>query len=204
MSWVDQRAEYEAFARSIEPAARLSTKDSWIWTAVWIAAVVLTLGLMAIGMGRKKFIEQFSTTFGPIQAYPRQYPTLSKRLLVHECRHTTQAVFMGWFVPVVGWFFGRRVRAYAGLLPMAVIYLLAPIIPIGLCLGRWLLEVDADRACWRWAMKFDGYDAGMIRVMAQERVEDVCGAAYVWAWPKWLGGRALYLSTAEGVIKAAA
>lgn len=203
MSWTDERAKYEAIAAEIEPAARLSTKDSAFWVAVWIAGVVLTLGIMAVALPKRRFIDDFAITFGPIQSYPRSWPALSKRLLVHECRHTKQAVVMGWFVPILGWFFGRRVRAYAGLLWMTVFYLLTPIIPIGLCVGRWLLELDADRTAWRWAIR-NGYDAPMIKLAASERVDKVCGRSYLWAWPKWLGGRALYLSTAERVIEAAA
>ena len=121
MSWVDEKAKYDAIAAQIEPAAVVMTKDHWLWSAAWYFLAVITLGLIMLGMGKTKFLTRYATTLGPWHGYPRDWPALSKRLLTHECRHTTQFVFAGWFVPVLGWFFGRKVRAVVGLLPMAIV-----------------------------------------------------------------------------------
>jgi hypothetical protein len=198
MPWTNDRAKYEQIARTIEPAARLSTKDSWLWTALWVVGVVLTVGLLAIKMGRKTFLENYATTLGPIQGYPRGYSRLSKRLLVHECRHTTHCVWLGWLIPIVGWFFGRRVRAYAGLLPYAVLYLIL-LFPIGFCIGRWLFELDADRTSWRWQLR-NGYTPEHVKERAGQFARKVCGGQYVWAWIPWLGGIAAFERAADKVI----
>jgi hypothetical protein len=196
VSWIDDREQYQAIAAKIDPAATLFTKDHWVWTAAWIGLIVITLGLAAIGMPLKKFLERYATTLGPFHGYPSAWPALSKRLLVHECRHTTQFVFAGWFVPVLGWFFGRKVRAVCGLLPMAVVYGLV-IFPIGLALGRWLLELDADRTSWRWAIR-NGFGAGWVRERAARFGRQVCGGPYLWAWV--LGGVGVFERSAEKVI----
>lgn len=195
-TWTDHHGTHETVARSFEPAARLYTKDGWIWRP--IAAVV-----WALRFGRRPyrdFLDNYATTFGPIQAYPRSFKRLSDRLLRHECRHTTQSVALGWFVPVAGWFFGRRVRAWAGLLPMAVLYGLV-FFPFGLAYGRYWLERDADRAMYRWALS-KGYSAQWVRDRAQEFAGDVCGAAYAWSWPSGWGIRG-FLRVANDEIKAA-
>lgn len=195
-SWVEERAKYEAIAAEIEPAAVLVTKDHWIWTALWIGLVAITFGLALIGMGRTKFLTQYATSLGPWHGYPSSFPVLSKYLLVHECRHTSQFVFAGWFVPVLGWFFGRKVRAVVGLLPMAIVYGLV-VLPIGLAVGRWQLELDADRTAWRWAIRH-GYSLAQIRTRAEAFGRKVCGAPYLFSWP--LGGVGVFKRSAEKVI----
>jgi len=180
-SWDDHRTAFEATARAFEPAARLCTKDSWVWHPIAAVVWLLRLGRQPY----RNFLDVYATTFGPIQAYPRSLKSLSSRLLCHECRHTTQAVFLGWFVPVAGWFFGRRVRAWAGLLPMGVLYGLV-FLPIGLAYGRYWLERDADRTMYRWALKH-GYDAQWVRDRSNSFARRVCGSDYAWAWPKGWG-----------------
>lgn len=194
-SWVIHKQKYQRIASEIEPAARLSTKDALLWKAVAAILMVVSFGRL----GYRRFLDDYATTFGPIQAYPVGLDGLSTRLLVHECRHTTQAVWLGWSFPVLGWFFGRRVRAYAGLPLMAVLYLLFPLIPVGMCLCRWLFELDADRASWRWMLR-NGYTAGMVTVRAEEFARKVCGGAYVFAWPNNLGGVSVFKNAAAKVI----
>lgn len=201
-SWVDQKGQYQAIARSIDPAAVVLTKDHWLWSAAWWALAVLTLGLIAIGMPKRRFLEQYATTLGPFHGYPSSWPRLSRRLLVHECRHTSQFVFAGWFVPVFGWLFGRKARAVAGLLPMAIVYGLV-VLPIGFALGRWLLELDADRTAWRWQLR-NGYSADQVRARAEAFGRKVCGAPYLWAWLPVFGGVKAFSSAADKVIREAA
>lgn len=202
MSWTDEKQKYDAIMHEVEPAATLCTKDHWIWTALWVALVVITLGLAAIKMGRRRFLEDFATTLGPWHGYPRSWPALSKRLLVHEGRHTTQFVFCGWFVPVFGWFFGRKARAVVGLIPMALVYGLV-LFPIYFALGRWLLELDADRASWRWQIR-NGYKPEDVLVRASRFGNLVTSGAYLWAWPRWAGGVRVFERSADKVIKEAA
>jgi hypothetical protein len=205
MSWTDERQKYDAIMREVEPAAMLCTKDHWFWSAAWWFLAVITLGLIAIKMSKRRFLDDFATTLGPWHGYPRQWSRLSKRLLVHEGRHTTQFVFCGYFVPVLGWIpgsFGRKLRAVVGLLPMAIVYGLL-LLPIYFALGRWLLELDADRTSWRWQIR-NGYTPEQVLVRASRFGNLVTSGAYLWAWPRWAGGVRVFERSADKVIREAA
>lgn len=208
MSWLDEKANYQQLAESIEPAARLSSKDHWVWHVVWyLLFVLVTLVTLGIGtyffvkkMGKKTFTQTYATTFGPIQAYPPAYDSLSMALLVHECQHTKQAVFLGYFVPILGWIpggIGRRIRAYAGLLWMALFYLVL-LFPVWGCYGRYWMERNADEASYIWMLK-NGYSSAEVRSRAREFAEKVGGGQYVFAWPIWWV-RSGFSKAAERVI----
>lgn len=189
MSWIDERVRYDEIAEGIEPAVVLRTKDAWGWTAAWIGLLVLvTLASLGVGtyfflrrMGRRTFLERYATTLGPVQGYPRRFARLSRRLLVHECRHTRQCANLAWFVPVLGWVPWRRWRAVVGLLPMALVYGLLPF-PILLCYGRYRLELDADRAAYRWMLR-NGYRVAAVRGRSRHFAARVSSGAYLWCWP---------------------
>lgn len=202
MSWVDDRARYDAIVAEIEPASRLVTKDSWVWPALWWAATILTLGLFALGMSRKTFLEDYATTIFPIQGYSSKWSALSTRLLVHECRHTTHCVWLGYLVPVLGWIpgrTGRHIRAWCGAPFYTVAYLLL-LLPTVFAIGRWLIELDADRTAWCWQMRH-GYKSEEVVERARAFGAKVCSGRYFWAWLKCLGGVALYEWTARRMVK---
>lgn len=203
-TWTEDRAHYEKLVAEIEPAARLVTKDSWIWPALWWAAVVLTLGLFALGMKKRVFLEQFATTLFPIQGYPSKLKKLSIRLVVHECRHTTHCVWLGYLIPILGWipgYHGRHIRAWCGAPFYTVLYLVA-VLPTVLAVGRWLIELDCDKACWRWQVKHN-YKVGEIVWRASNFGAKVCSGRYFWAWLKVLGGVRLFVWQANKVVRAA-
>jgi hypothetical protein len=197
-SWLLERFKYHAIAHEIESSVTLKTKDSWLWTALWIFLVVVTLGFYAIKVSREKFLKEVATTVGPIQGYPREFPALSKRLLVHESRHTYQCVVSSWFVPIVGWIPYRKLKSFVGLIPMLFTYGVLPF-PIFLCYGRYRLELDADIASWKWALR-NGYCEEKIRDHAKKRIETVSGGLYFYPWPKFLVRRG-YVKYSERVIK---
>ena len=209
MSWVKDKKKYEAIAASIEPAAKLTTKDSWFWTALWVLMLIgVTLISVGIGtyfflkkMGKKTFLERYATTIGPLQGYARRMLALSKRLLVHECRHVYQAIIAALFVPVLGWLPWRRWRAWVGLLPMFLVYIALPF-PVGICYGRYRLELDADYTAWKWQLA-NGYTPQQVRDHAAARVLKVSGGQYGWAWPRPLVRRG-YTKLSERAIAAAA
>jgi hypothetical protein len=188
-SWVDERERYETIARAVEPAVVLSTKDAWGWTAAWVGLLVLvTLVSLGVGthfflkkMSRSTFLGRYATTLGPLQGYPRGFERLSRSLLVHEARHTTQAVGFGYAVPVLGWLPFRRFRAVVGLLPMGLVYGLLPV-PILVCYGRYRLELDADRASYRWMLRH-GYSISEVRERSRRFADRVASGAYLWCWP---------------------
>ena len=199
MGWAKEREKYQTIATSIDPAATVLTKDHWLWSATWYALAIVTFGLIIVGMPKRKYLERYATTLGPWHGYPSTWPALSKRLLVPECRHTPQVGFAGWFVPVFGWFFGRKARAVAGLVPMAIVYGLL-LLPLGFCVGRWQLELDADRTAWHWALR-NGYSDEYVRERAREFGDKVCGGPYLWAWLKVLGGVKAFDAAADKVIR---
>lgn len=200
-SWVFERFRYQKIATSIEPIAKVGTKDPLFWTVLWWVGAILSFGLITIKMDLNVFLQMYATTIGPLQGYPRRFAALGKRLLVHECRHTWQCVMCGYLIPIVGWIpgkTGRRIRAWVGLLPMALIYFVLPF-PIFFCYGRYRLELDADIKAWRWALE-NGYTVDATRNRAAARINTVGGWAYGRPWPKaWV--RKGYLTAVEEVIE---
>jgi hypothetical protein len=189
MSWVGRWDEYEKIARTITPGVVIVTKDSWLWTAAWLFLVVFTLGIFAIKMSRHRFLHNYATTIGPIQGYPREWQSLSKRLLVHEARHTTQSQWFGYAIPILGWIPGQVggfLRAIVGLPLFGLLYLIL-FFPLGFAFFRWRFEIDADLASYRWMLR-NGYTVAQIRARAAKFSAKVCGGDYGWSWPRWLGG----------------
>ncbi len=86
-------------------------------------------------------------------------------------------------------FFSRTVRAVAGLPFFAVVYLLLPL-PLGLAAGRFYLELDADRAAWRLALREGWMTNGEVLVEAGRRAESLSRGIYLFAWPRsWASRR---------------
>ena len=168
MSWVDKKEEYEKIIHSIDKSIILTTKDHWFWKVISWVLFIITFGKFS----REMFLKRFATTIGPIQAYPKEYPYLSKAILVHESRHTRQA---RWF--------GLGIHPWVGLPFMMIAYLFL-IFPIGLAPFRYLLELDADKASWKYLLKNKIVDEDYILKRAKAFAEKVSGAPYAWAWPK--------------------
>jgi hypothetical protein len=191
ISWATgwRKEQYETIAESITPGVILVTKDSWFWTAAWLALVICTLGVYAIKMNLHRFLHDYATTIGPIQGYPGEWETLGRRLLTHEARHTRQAQWFGYAVPVLGWIPGKTgafIRALVGLPLFGFLYLI-PIFPLGFAVLRWRFEIDAELTSYKWMLK-NGYTIAQVRARAVSFGTKVCGGDYGWSWPKWLGG----------------
>lgn len=186
-SWLDDRVTYQKLAESIEPVAVVQTKDSWVWIALWVLGVVLSLGVFALGMPLRRFLEDFATTIVTRQGYARTWPKLSRALVAHESRHTTHAVWLGWWAFPITWI-SRRLRAWFGGLPYAVLYFVLPI-PMGLAAGRFYLELDADRAAWRRGLREGWMSPEEVLARADRRGETLASGAYGWAWPGPLARR---------------
>lgn len=182
MSWVKDKERYQAIARKIDSSVKLTTKDGWIWKAIAWFLFIITFGRFK----RKRFLENFATTLGPIQAYPRSWPRLREGTLVHESRHTRQA---RWF--------GFGIHPWVGLPLMGLFYLLLPL-PVGLAYFRYRLELDADRAKWKFWLSV-GKKPDLIRRRAREFAETITSAAYAWSWPRGLVVKG-FLKAAEKVI----
>ena len=177
-SWTDRRVEYQQLADEIAGHAVLITKDGPFWRIVSWCLWLLSFGKMS----RSRFLEEFATTLGPIQAYPRQWPKLSRALIIHEARHTQQCQFAGWFVPVVGWF-GSGLRVWVGLLPMAIAYGIFPL-PVLLAWGRFRLELDADATSWKECLRRGWATPAEVRERATQFANTVASWAYLRPWPR--------------------
>lgn len=186
-SWTERRDTYQRLAAEIEPAARVTTKDGFAWKLLWGLGVALTLGVFAAAMRLRRFLEDFGTTVGCWLGFPRRIEEIDPRFLRHECRHVTQFTWFGWAFPVLGWFFGRTVRAVAGVIPMGVVYALLPL-PAGLALGRYLLEADAEETSWRAGLRDGTLAPEQVRLRAASFGALLAGGAYLWAWPWAVSG----------------
>ena len=191
-SWIDNRQQYEAFAYTQHTAAVLVTKDAWPWKVVAAFA--------ALFVGYRSFLTEWATTFGPIMGYPKRWLQLSYRLLVHECEHSAQCEMLGWLVPVIGWFFGRKVRTWAGFPIFALLWATGGL-PIGFCPGRFFLERGADRVSWRWMLQ-NGSTPDQIRARGMDFAAKVCGRQY--GWSMIVGGKWLFRRAIEAEIRRAA
>jgi len=198
-SWTNERYRYQALVESVEPVAVVETKDAWYWSALWWTGAVLTLGLLALGISRRTFLDEYATTLITRQGYSRLWESLSERLIFHEGRHTTQATWFGWILFPVAWI-NRRLRAWLGAPGFALAYFVLPL-PVGLAAGRFYLELDADKAAWRECMKRGLITPEEIRANATHRAERLSGGNYLWAWPRPWAVRA-YQRAAEDVIRA--
>ena len=194
MSWTDRRAEYEQVARNQSPVVILITKEHGFWrcvaTLLWLAS--------AGRFRRETFLDQYATTLGPIQAYPQSWPTIPEWLIVHESRHTWQCERFGWLVPVLGWFFGRGMRTWVGLIPMGIVYILLPL-PTLFAWGRMRLELDADIASWAASLENGWQTPDEVYARALHMADQLSGAPYLWAWPRsWT--RAIFIRAVERTI----
>lgn len=179
-SWTARREEFQQHAHETCQLAVLTTKDGRFWKIVSWCLFVLSAGQFR----RREFLEDFATTLGPIQAYPRHWRELSPLLVVHESRHCQQFLFAGWFVPIFGWL-GPRARVWCGLIPMSLAYGFFPL-PVFFAWGRFRLELDAESQAWRAALQNQWMTPDEIISRARQKGELVASWSYLKSWPtKW-------------------
>ena len=182
-SWTEDRDRLLALARAIEPSVRLQTKDVWIWRLLGRLAAAATFG----GISKRRFLEDFATTLGPLQGYPASWSVERvEGILVHEARHTFQARVCG-----------LGLHPWLGIPLFSVLYLALPL-PLGFAWLRLLFEIDADRAAWRHALS-KGTPPEAIRARARAFAGVVCSGAYGWSMPRKVGVR-LFERAAERTI----
>ena len=187
MGWTDERERLQALAQEIDPAVCLTTKNGWFWKAVAWLLLIVTFGAMK----RDRFLNDFATTLGPIQAYPEEWPVESvERVLIHESRHTQQARWFSLFI-----------HPWVGLPVMALVYLFLPV-PILGAVGRAGLELDAEAFAWKRIVNDPRWGPKFIRKRARNFADTVSDYAYVWTMPRCVL-RKWYVSKAEEVIREA-
>jgi hypothetical protein len=168
MGWVDQKSELELIGKKIDPSVIISTKDSFFWQILATLVAMVTFG----GLSRRRFLDDFATTIGPLQGYPASWEYDSvKSTIIHESRHTQQA---RWF--------GLGLSPWLGLPFFGLCYLLLPI-PLGFAYGRYWFEFDACRFTYRYKLK-EGWDPRDILDQADHASSNISSGAYGWAVPK--------------------
>jgi len=180
-SWLDEREEYQIWAEVEEPIAVLEDKSAWYWTALYVLGVVFTLGFLLFGISLRRFREDFATTLITRQGYPARWASLSRRVVVHEGRHTTQATWFGWLFFPIAWT-SRRLRAWLGVPGFAAVYFLLPV-PVGFALGRFFLELDADKRAWARCLSEQSMTPADVTSHAERRWRTLSGGSYFWAVP---------------------
>lgn len=196
MSWTVERFRYQKIATSIEPAAVVVTKDSWLWTALYVLGLILTLGLLRLAFSRRRFLEDLAVTVGPWQGYWRGLRELRNELVAHESGHTTQTTWFGWLFFPIAWI-NRKLRSVLGLPGFAIAYFL--LLPVGFAFGRFYLELDADRRAWRLGLKEGWMSTGEVLVNAGIRAELLSSRTYFYTWPKSWSAKA-YEKMAREII----
>lgn len=228
MSWVKDKEQLQAAAKSADAAAILVTKDSWFWKMLGGILVAISVGAMKYS----KFMERFATTIGPVQGYPRGWPSSSvEAVCVHEGEHSKQAVVCGivtWLALCVlfgllagfnhAWWGGlilgaslaiftcfpfwwrppRIFMAFLGLPLMFLIYGLLPI-PAGFAYFRYRMELAADQRKWEYMLAHGASD-GAIRRRAEGFAKTISSGAYLWSVPQAMAVKG-FLAAAEETIK---
>lgn len=186
MSWTENRIEYDTLAHSINPTVILVEKDkSVFFKTLWYLISIFTFGIYSKHTTLDAFLHNYATTIGPLQGYSSRLAAINTATLVHECEHTNQSEFLGWFVPIIGWFFGRTVRAWVGILPMFLLYVILPI-PVGICYGRFLMEYLAEKKKLQWMKDQNIFSETYTRAVGMHFCSVLCGPTYFWPWPyKW-------------------
>lgn len=209
MSWAVEKFRLRALAREVEPVAVVQTKDGWWWTALYVFGAVLSLGILLAVISKSAFLERYATALATLQGYPKEWRTVSERTVLHESRHTTQCVVLGYFaaagavaaVAATCWpstvlgavplaaatavasvaLISRAFRAWLGLPLFGIAYVLP--LPVGLALGRLLLEADADRVAYLGALERGYLSVEGMKAHARGRVDSLSGRAYFYAVP---------------------
>jgi hypothetical protein len=176
-SWTEDHLFLTLLAKEIDKSIVLVTKDGWFWKML---GSILQFFRM---MSKEEFLEDYATTIGPIQAYPREWDTNTVDcILYHEARHTRQA---RWF--------GLGISPWVGLPFMAVVYGLL-FFPVFLAWPRYRLELDACKTQWIACLK-NGYKLENVASMAIEDARQISSSSYGWAvpyrWARWGYMRAL-------------
>jgi len=177
MSWTAKRETYEAVARSITPSVILVEKRGVAWVILAWVRCIFSFGLSK----PKEWLEDTANALGPIQAYPSAWGVLDREVVVHESIHTLQCERCGWAVPILGWFFGRKVRAWVGF-PVFLITNLLPL-PSGLAYCKYRWELEAESRAWERALD-EGW-MGPKEVWRRAELFSVAmwSVGYLWAWP---------------------
>lgn len=156
MSWTEQHAELEAFARGFDKAARLKVKKSKLWVG--------TLKTNATTLGRTVYIAEHWSE-GSV-----------RRVIPHEVLgHVKQFRYCG-----------LGIHPSLGFLGMLLLYVWGGLFPIGLAWIRYRLELHADTQSWEYHLGAKILTPTQILSRARYFADRVASSAYIWpVWRSW-------------------
>lgn len=185
-SWVEDKESLQEFARTFDESIVLLTKDNWFSRAIGWLLEKLTGGKFT----QKQYQENAATALGNFVFIPESWTAYqAEHVIPHEAQHVSQFRTMGCKLhPMLG-------------LPIAAIVYGLIFFPVFLAVGRFYMELDADRVRWEWMLSNDSVERleDYILKSAERRAKSLAGPMYFWALPeswalKW------YLSMARKVI----
>ena len=168
-SWILDQERLQTVAYTYDPTIKLYTKDNILMSICAWCLFLITFG----GSKRESFLQRYATTMGHAHFYPKEWSAREvEQIWVHEAQHTKQFRKLAFGLhPIFGW---------PGIL---LLQLLSPL-PIGLCYGRYWMEVDANKAFWRHAIKHWHWGSVSVYNHARHKAENISSASYFWAWPR--------------------
>jgi len=186
INWTVDKERLQQEAQKIDSSIKLITKDGLFWKMIAWVLFIFSFGHFK----QETFLKVFATTLGNYQAYPKEWSIESvESVMIHESRHTYQARLCG---------FGTH--PLAGLPIMALLYIFLPF-PILIAFPRFFLELDAEKAAWRYGLKKGTMSPNDVRLDAQRLANLLSSSAYL--WPVWNSfAKKYYMAAAEEIIKA--
>ena len=170
-SWTKDKEELTRLAYQFDKSIVLKTHENKLSKSLAWINFILTFGKQT----REHFLKHFAFTIGNYHFYPKEWDKEQvERTLPHEARHTWQMKKLG---------FG--IHPLLGLPLFLLIYCFLPL-PIYFSFGRFYLELDADKAYYKYLLNKEGifYTNHIIYLNKEHRIKSLSGPAYFWAVEK--------------------
>lgn len=156
-SWVNSKEELLSIAKTFDKSIKIYSKRETL-----------------LGRIHDKLFPGFAVTLANYHFYPHDW---SKELLLnvlpHEARHTAQ---FRWG--------GLGIHPILGFIPMTLLYIFF-VFPVFLAVGRFFLELDADKACFDYLMTNKMITKEHAAASLQRRIKSLTGRDYLFSVPKW-------------------
>jgi len=167
VKWTYQIGTLTDYARTFDGSATLLPKSHWLGRL---------LNVLVFWMPRKRFMESFATTLGPVVLIPDAWKVDQARdVIPHEVAgHVRQ---FRWF--------GLWTHPWVGLPGMGIVYGLL-FFPILLAWPRYRLELHAEVQRWRVLLSSKRASPSDVMRRAKAFAETVASWSYLKPWPRGL------------------
>lgn len=193
-SWIYKRKQLQKEASEIDSSIHLYTKDNFVSKFIAWFLFLISFGTYK----REQYLEEAATAIAGWHFYPTSWSEAAvRRSLKHEGRHTWQMKILGFGIhPAAG-------------LPLAVIVNLLALFPVLLAIGRFYMELDADRFSWRSQLneymknrkEIEPSIREFYMYRAEHRAQLLSGPMYLFAVPRPLA-RFWYKKMTTGLLNA--